>query len=416
MDNWFTYTTKQGLKVIFIKKEGFVKGFCGIGCKYGGANARFTSNHKEIRSPYGIAHFIEHKLFRMPDGSDAFMTFNTQNASANAYTASDKTIYYFTKNEDISDSLKLLLEMYFTPVFTKEDIEREKSIIISEIRMYEDNVGYQITQQGVSLLYPKDDYSYPITGDEKSVKETTPEDMYEAYHAFYTPQNSVLCIVGDYDKEQLFSFIEDVLSRLEFLPAETKKLKTIESLAPLAPMTVKERVSQDEVLILVRMDKMTNQDALGCEKLLGVLESILSVSSAFYQSLSRRRLFDNDIDYQVITYSESSYLMISAPSRKPETFAKAVIKKLKTLSEEDIDSKLTELYLKHLKAKSILNQDSVEALGDTVLSLALEDIDYFRSLEDILALTGEDLKECLDIISSGQMTWLITKKSEKSTN
>lgn len=174
MDNWFTYTTKQGLKVIFIKKEGFVKGYCGIGCKYGGANVRFTANHKEIRSPYGIAHFIEHKLFRMPDGSDAFMTFNTQNASANAYTASDKTIYYFTKNEDISDSLRLLLEMYFTPVFTKEDIEREKSIIISEIRMYEDNVGYQITQQGVGLLYPKDDYSYPITGDEKSVKETTP--------------------------------------------------------------------------------------------------------------------------------------------------------------------------------------------------------------------------------------------------
>ncbi len=413
MNNIFTYHTQQGLKVIFVKKEGFVKGYCGIGCKYGGANTRFTMDGRSFQSPYGIAHFIEHKLFQMPDGSDAFLTFNKQNASSNAYTASDKTMYYFTKNEEIADSLKLLIEMYFTPVFTEEDIAREKKIIQSEIHMYQDNPGYKITQRGLKLLYPNDDYSYAITGDDESVENTTIQDMYDAYHAFYTPQNSVLCIVGDYDKDEVFSFVEEIMSGLTFSLAETKKLATIQSKGPLRPTMVEENISQDEALILVRIDDITNQDPLGCEKILGVLESILSVSSEFYQSLNKKKLFDNDIDYQVITYHESSYIMITAPSKKPEAFAKTILKKLKSLTEEDIDPKLVELYLRHLKSKNILNQDSIESLGDTILSLALEDIDYEASLEEILSLSLEDLKKCIPLIQKGKMTYLISKKVKK---
>ena len=126
MNNKFEYITKSGLKIIYIKKEQFARSYCGIGTNYGGGNLKFSIDGVDYVSPSGIAHFIEHKLFAMPDGTDAFDKFNKLNSIANAYTASDKTLYFFTTTENIFDSLKLLIDMYFTPYFKEEDIEKKK--------------------------------------------------------------------------------------------------------------------------------------------------------------------------------------------------------------------------------------------------------------------------------------------------
>lgn len=413
MNNYFTYKTKQGLSVIFYKRRGFVKSFCGIGCKYGGANVNYKIGDESFKSPYGIAHFIEHKLFEMPDGSDAFAKFNLDNAVANAYTSSDKTIYYFTKNDSIFNSLKLLIEMYFTPSFKKEAIEKEKSIISSEINMYKDNSGYRITQYGINHAYPNDDYSYPIIGDDKSVKNTKIEDLYAAYNAFYTPSNSVLCIVGEYEEKELFEFIDNTLDNLNITDRpHAKKLPSICSKSCLKPTKLMEKVSQDEALIVLRNDNITNKDPISCEKILGILESILNISSDFYQSLYKKKYFENDIDYQVVTYLESSYVIINAPSKKPKAFAEAIINKLKELSIEDINPTLVNVYLKYLKSKSILKLDSIESLGDTLLSLALEDINYFESLDEIINLKLEDLYSLIDEIKNSNMTYVIIKSKK----
>lgn len=413
MSNYFTYKTKQGLTVIFYKRKGFVKSFCGIGCKYGGANVNYKIGNEEFKSPHGIAHFIEHKLFEMPDGSDAFTKFNLDNAVANAYTSSDKTIYYFTKNDNIYNCLKLLIEMYFTPSFKKESIEKEKNIIISEINMYKDNPGYRITQYGINHAYPNDDYSYPIIGDEESVKNTTIEDLYAAYNAFYTPSNSVLCIVGEYNEHELFKFIEDVLDNLNINEKEEAiKLNSINSKYVLKPQSILEKVSQDEALVILRNDNITNKDSVSCEKILGILESILNISSDFYQFLYKKKYFENDIDYQVVTYLESSYVIINAPSKKPKAFAETIINKLKNLTIEDINPTLVNIYLKYLKSKSILKLDSIESLGDTLLSLALENINYFESLEEIINLKLEDLYALINEIKASSMTYLIVKSKK----
>jgi len=346
----------------------------------------------------------------MPDGTDAFTIFNTQYATANAYTAPDKTLYYFTKNDDIYDSLKLLLEMYFTPTFTTLGIEKEKSIIISEINMYKDNPSYRMNIKGVNQLYPNDDYSYPIIGDEESVSNITKEDLYDAYDAFYTPNNSVLCIVGYYDENELFRFIDKVLEGLTIRNTITaEKLKTVTSRLPKKSISIEEAVSQTEAMILLRNDKINNLDPISCEKVLGILEAILNVSSRYYQELYNKKYFENDIDYQVVTFNESSYIMISAPTKKPKAFINSIINKIMSLSKEDIDSILVDVYLKYLKSSSILKLDSIEALGDTLLSLALEDIDYFKALEDIINLSYNDLLEIIDDIRNSSFTSLIFK-------
>lgn len=417
MNDVKTVYLSNGLKLLFIEKKGFVKSYCGIGCKYGGADIEAICNGVNYKSPYGIAHFIEHKLFLMSDNSDAFQTFTKFNSLANAYTASDKTIYYFTNNDSIYKSLELLLNMYFSPYFPSWSIEKEKGIINSEINMYFDNVGYRISQKCMSMLYPNDYYSYPITGYTSDVLNISSDDLYASYKVNYTIDNSVLCIAGDYNLDEVVDFIENVFKKMNNLSISHDKTthgKTITSNDVLEPDLIYENVMQDEVNILLRIDDVTNYDAISCEKLLGVLEAILSVSSAFYNDLEKKHLFDNDLDFQVVTYKESSYITISAPSRKPKELAVEIINKLKCLKSDDIDEELVDLYFKHLKAKSILASDSVEEIGENVLSLALENIDYNKGIEDILNLSYDSIKSSIKAINNAKMTYLIVKSKKIS--
>ena len=185
--------------------------------------------------------------------------------------------------------------------------------------------------------------------------------------------------------------------------------KTITSSDVLKPAIIYENVMQDEVNILLRIDEVTNLDAISCEKLLGVLEAVLSVSSKFYMELEKKHLFDNDLDFQVVTYKDSSYITISAPSKKPKKLALEIINKLKNLMSDDIDEELVDLYFKHLKSKSILALDSVEGIGENVLSLALENIDYNKGIDDILNLNYDSIKSSIKAINNSKMTYLIVK-------
>ena len=221
----------NGLSVYIVPKSDYDKTFGIFTTEYGGLDNRFIPYGKNefVEYPKGIAHFLEHKLFMMPDGTDAFDTFSKLNASANAYTAIDKTIYYFTTNDDFYAPLKLLLEMYFSPHFDSEDVENEKSIIISELNMNLDDVSYKIRAKSLEEAYPNDYYSMPILGTEESIKSINEKDLYNAYFDFYTPNNSELVIVGDLDENYLIKYIDDILSNLKFSFNEIIKHSTIRS-------------------------------------------------------------------------------------------------------------------------------------------------------------------------------------------
>ena len=109
-----------------------------------------------------------------------------------------------------------------------------------------------------------------------------------------------------------------------------------------------------------------------------------------YEKLYNDKLFIGDIDYSVVTEKYSAYALISTTSNKPKKFVKEITDKLKSLKIEDLDTEIIDLYLKHLKARMISYEDSIESLGEEILSLALEGDSYFKEQEDILKLKIND--------------------------
>ena len=411
--NYFKHTAINGMEVILIKKEGYVKSYAGIGTKFGANNLTYEEDGNIFKLKPGIAHFLEHKLFAQKEGFDAFLKFSKMNASSNAYTTNDKTVYYFQTNDELKKPLSLLLNMYYNPYFTDSNVESEKDIIKSELKMNLDDVGFLYSNKIIEDVYPNDDYSKLILGNEEDINSITKEDLYHAYNAFYTPKNSVLCVVSDIEPKSLFDFVDNELKKYQYSHSNAKKLSTIESINPVSDITyfTNEKITQTEISIVLRLDDVTNKDPISCELLLGVFESLLNVSDKLYQKLDNEQLLSNDIDFNVNTASDTSYIMLSFTTESPLKVDEIVRNSIGNLKFSDLKEDLLEIYLKRLKAKYILEEDSVEPLGDKALGLSLEDIDYIKMNDELINLNVSDINRYINSIKNSKICSIISKKN-----
>lgn len=193
----FNEKTAEGMRCICYPKKGYQEKFAACVVPFG-ANTlclQKTGASETERFPAGIAHFIEHKLFQQAWG-DAFLRFGQQGASANAFTDANKTVYYFTCQENFEKNLALLLDFVQHPVFKKEDVQREKEIIKSEIAMYDDMPTWVVYAQMLDMMYKNHPIQYPVAGTAKTVDKITREDLQKAYDTFYLPQNFSLVVSG----------------------------------------------------------------------------------------------------------------------------------------------------------------------------------------------------------------------------
>jgi predicted Zn-dependent peptidase len=150
--------------------------------------------------PEGIAHFLEHKLFESEDG-DAFSRFAKTGANANAYTSFDRTCYLFSSSSGFAESLDILLDFVSHPYFSEKTVGKEQGIIGQEIRMYDDDPGWQVLFGLLSCLYTRHPVRIDIAGTTESIAKITPELLYKCYGSYYNLNNMVLCVAGDVDPQ-----------------------------------------------------------------------------------------------------------------------------------------------------------------------------------------------------------------------
>ena len=177
----YSATHKSGLRVILIKKEGFKKSYATFSTKYGSINTQFVvPGEEEVTTVIdGIAHFLEHKVFEQPDGTNAFNDFSKYGANANAFTSFGVTNYLYSCTDHFYENLEILLNFVQTPYFTEENVEKEKGIIAQEIRMYEDDAEQTCMYNCLEAMYEKHPVRINIAGTVEEIMKTTPELLYK---------------------------------------------------------------------------------------------------------------------------------------------------------------------------------------------------------------------------------------------
>ena len=207
----YTIRLENGLSVAVVPKKGFTKKLAYFVTDYGSIHTDFSFEGEVHRVPGGIAHYLEHKLFDMPDGRDVSAEFAAYGAITNAFTSYDMTAYYFSCTEHFDACLQLLLEFVSTPYFTQESVEKEQGIIDQEIGMNADAPDSVVFENLMGAVYRNHPIRVPILGTSDSIREITPELLNLIHRAFYTPSNMLLCVIGDVDPEGVVRLARQVL-------------------------------------------------------------------------------------------------------------------------------------------------------------------------------------------------------------
>ena len=154
----------------------------------------------------GVSHFIEHLLFKGTErrtAKDIAETLDAVGGQLNAFTTKEYTCYYARVLDDHLDlAIDLLSDMLFNSVFAQSEIDRERNVIIEEIKMYEDSPDELVHDVFTSSIWRGHALGRPIIGTEEVIDHITRDKLLDFYHKNYKPGNLVLTVAGNIDEEQ----------------------------------------------------------------------------------------------------------------------------------------------------------------------------------------------------------------------
>jgi len=396
-------TLSCGLQVVVLPRPGFSKKLCYFVTNYGAIHTDFSMEGADCRSPAGVAHYLEHKLFDMP-GRDITGEFAALGAVPNAFTSYDMTAYYFSCTDSFRENLDLLLEFVSTPYFTKESVEKEQGIIGQEIDMNEDSPENKLFELLVEAMYETHPIRTPILGTRQSIAQIMPEVLTQCHRAFYRPENMLLCVVGDVDPEEVAAVAE---ARLQAVPrpAVTEQRSWAE------PMTVRQNLVETSMEVAMPMFQL----GFKCEPLprgeegvrreiVGDLaaEALFGESSQLYLRLYDQGLIDTSFGGGFETVEGMSMLAASGDSRDCAAVRDAILEEARRLGETGITEEDFLRMKRSALGRRFRSLDSFESTCFRICAYHFSGFDYFRIPGIYQSITREEIRTFLQTVVTPQ--------------
>ena len=329
----------NGLKILVARKPGFRKATAMFAARYGGADRRFKLAGEWLDTPAGVAHYLEHKMFDMPDGRNVLGELSARGANPNAFTGQGMTAYHITCTADVMESLRILLTYVSTPYYTAESVQKERGIISQEIRMYENNPDAVVYYQLMAALYAAHPIRETVAGTVESIGEITPETLYHCHKVFYNPSNMTLVCVGDVDAEKIAALAEEILSP-ERGETPERDYGPAEGPLPAAPKAERTMAVAAPIFYLgSKVDAPAEGPARLRRRVLGelALDCLCGESSAFYADLYARGLLGRNFGAELDDTAGAMTLILGGESKDPAAVAEALQERLGTVARRGLD-------------------------------------------------------------------------------
>lgn len=195
---------ENGVEVV-LKENHFAK-MVAIQCWVG------VGSMHETDSEAGLSHLIEHMLFKGTKTravGEISRTVEASGGDMNAYTTFDRTVYFLTlSSQHAQTGVELLADAVFNSTFDREELDREKEVVIEEIRRGNDNPASKVGRKIFEGVYAGTPIARPIIGFEPQVANYSREDVVQYYDRWYQPENLTVVAVGDFDSEKMFGDIK----------------------------------------------------------------------------------------------------------------------------------------------------------------------------------------------------------------
>ena len=386
----------NGLEVVVVSKPSHAKRYAFFATRYGGMDLRFRLDGRWQDTPAGIAHYLEHKMFDTEEGN-VLQELAKNGAADNAFTSSSMTAYYIQCTEKFYENLRILLSFVSVPYFTQESVDKEQGIIAQEIRMIEDDPDWRVYANLMDCLYRSSPVRIPVAGSVESIRQITPQTLYDCHRAFYTPANMVLVCVGDMDPDRVAEEAEAILPR-ESGPAIDRDYGVEESLAPSEKeRTLTMEVSMPMFLAGYKCRPQSGGEALLRQSIIGDLacDVLFGDSSPLYTRLYEEGVINGSLGGNFDMLPGVAYLYVGGDAKDPRRVFEEIGRQAGKLGEEGIDEAFYQQIRRASYGGMIRSLNSFENIAVSMAEGYFRGFDYYHFPEVFDTVSKADVEAFL---------------------
>lgn len=345
----------------------------------------------------GIYHFIEHMLFKGTDNRDAYeiaKTIDSIGGFTDAFTSKENTCFYAKLlDEHLPIVLELFSDILIRPKFAVEDIERERKVILEEIKMVEDTPGDLVHEIFLEKFWPDHPLGRPILGTVETVTATDQALLRDRFAQNYVPTNMLVTAAGNLKHEEMVEKIRHYFRLDHSSKQQNGSMLPPPKAASFVSLRPKKDLEQAHISLGMMGYSALDPDRYAASVLNVILGG--SMSSRLFQELREERGLCYTVYSSLSPFKETGYLSIYAATGK-DTVREAIeliLQQCHKLITEPVSSEELENAKNHLKGSVIL---SLEGSSSRMFNLARNDLYYERQIanEEILnAITAVTISD-----------------------
>jgi predicted Zn-dependent peptidase len=356
-----------------------------------------SGSRRETADENGVSHFIEHMLFKGTHTRSAEViarSVDSIGGNLDAFTAKEM-VCYNTKvlDEHLPLAMDVLGDLVLNPAFRAEDIEKEKGVILEEIKMDADSPDYLVHEIFSSNFWKDHALGKPILGTRETVKRFNQGLIQDYYRSVYTPANILITAAGNLRHERLVNLARERFESLRIgAPEPPQKVPATHARISLKS---KKDLEQVHVCLGVPCYPIPHKDRFACY----VLNTMLGggMSSRLFQNIREKQGLAYAVFSELNPYSDTGCLSVYAGTslESAKQVVESVLKEFTDLKQGPAPAEEVRRAKDHLKGSLML---SLESTSSRMSNLARQEMNFHRFFsldelaESIEKVTAEDVQ------------------------
>ena len=371
----------------------------------------------EPQAQSGIAHFVEHMLFKgtaTRSAEDIAQEIDSIGGQMDAFTAKEYASYYIkVLDEHLPLAVEVLADIVMRPAFRREDIEREKKVVLEEIKMVEDTPDDLVHELFTEQFWADHPLGRPILGTKETVEALTADALRTYFTRTYSAPNLIIAATGNIEHEA----VKALVSRMfEGVPLQGDPLSDVPPETSSAIIIRNKDLEQSHVC-LGTPGYRQDHDARYASY---VLNTILggSMSSRLFQNVREKRGLAYSVFSGLSAYRDAGSMTIYAGCANEAVgeLIDVVIAELRRIKQEPPPASELQRAKDHLKGSLMLN---LESTSSRMSQLARQEIYFDRqcdldeTLQGVERVTGADVERVAhDLFADGSLAATVLGKVE----
>lgn len=357
----------------------------------------------EIETENGLSHFLEHMLFKgtkRRDYQQIAEDFDHLGVQSNAYTAKELTCYHIRVIDDkLYEALDVLTDMVAASTLPKEQVKKERMVILEEIAMTLDTPDDLLMEELMQSFFAGTALSKTILGPKEKIAAYQREDLFSYQEKYYAGKNIVVCAVGNFEEATLVSFLEEKLSDIKPGEAPVSYEKNMEWKPKKKRFSIERDIEQAHIGMAFPGASLFDENRFAYSIIATILGG--NMSSRLFQKIREEMGAAYAVYAYPMTYSEAGSMVVYAgtSAREKERVEEAILTELKKIKKEGITQAELEYAKIQLSAQYVLGQESgasrLMSLGRNVLLLGQPHTES-EVLAKINNISMQDIKNVLE--------------------